>query len=168
MKIYDCFMFSDEKMLLNLRLKCLEKFVDKFIIVEADYYHNGQPKKLNFNINDFKSFKHKIEYVVVKDKPPDILIENNSSMSEELWIRIKSIKNSIFPQTMLTITLIGALYIFYFGYVASNVNNSDFAYSWISLPFFILCYLHHIWTLKVKNESFKMQIGVIKDLPSNS
>jgi len=93
MKIYDCFMFSDEKMLLNLRLKCLEKFVDKFIIVEADYYHSGQPKKLNFNINDFKSFKHKIEYVVVKDKPPDILIENNKDNFSQ--IDQKKIVNSI-------------------------------------------------------------------------
>ena len=98
----------------------------------------------------------------------NILIESNSSMSEELWSRIKNIKNIIFPQTMLTITLIGAMYIFYFGYVASNVNNSNFTYSWISLPFFILCYIHHIWTLKVKNDSFKMQVGVIKDLPNNS
>lgn len=98
----------------------------------------------------------------------NILIESNSSMSEELWSRIKNIKNIIFPQTMLTITLIGSLYIFYFGYVSSNSNNSDFAYSWISLPFFILCYFHHLWTLKVKNDSFKMQVGVIKDLPNNS
>jgi len=98
----------------------------------------------------------------------NILIESNSSMSEELWSRIKNIKNIIFPQTMLTITLIGAMYIFYFGYVASNVNNSNFTYSWISLPFFILCYFHHLWTLKVKNDSFKMQVGVIKDLPNNS
>ena len=97
----------------------------------------------------------------------NILIESNSSMNEELWNRIKNIKNIIFPQTMLTITLIGALYIFYFGYVSSNANNSDFVYSWISLPFFILCYLQHIWTLKVKNDSFKMQVDVIKDLPGS-
>ena len=76
MKIYDCFMFSDEKMLLNLRLKYLERFVDKFIIVEASYFHNGQPKKLNFNIKEFAEFRHKIEYVVVKDHPPGIIAEN--------------------------------------------------------------------------------------------
>ena len=98
----------------------------------------------------------------------NILIESDSSTSEQLWGRIKDIKNIIFPQTMLTITLIGALYIFYFGYVSSNSNNSDFAYTWFSVPFFILGYLHHIWTLKVKNDSFKMQIDVIKNLPYNS
>ena len=59
MKIYDCFMFSDEKMLLDIRLNSLNRFVDKFIITEASYFHNGQPKKLNFNINEFSEFKKK-------------------------------------------------------------------------------------------------------------
>ncbi len=93
MKIYDCFMFSDEKMLLNLRLKYLERFVDKFIIVEACYFHNGQPKKLNFNINEFAEFKHKIEYVVVKDHPPGIITENKDD--EILQRDKKKIFNSI-------------------------------------------------------------------------
>tara|TARA_A100001015_G_scaffold271365_1_gene324874 strand:+ start:639 stop:1511 length:873 start_codon:yes stop_codon:yes gene_type:complete len=86
-------MFSDEKMLLNLRLKYLERFVDKFIIVEACYFHNGQPKKLNFNINEFAEFKHKIEYVVVKDHPPGIITENKDD--EILQRDKKKIFNSI-------------------------------------------------------------------------
>ena len=49
MKIYDCFMFFDEEMLLDLRLNILDKYVDKFVITEATYMHNGMPKKLNFN-----------------------------------------------------------------------------------------------------------------------
>ena len=73
MKIYDCFMFSDEKMLLDLRLNSLKKFVDKFVIVEACYLHNGEPKKLNFNINDYSEFKNKIEYLVVKNHPANIM-----------------------------------------------------------------------------------------------
>ena len=86
-------MFSDEKMLLNLRLKYLERFVDKFIIVEACYFHNGQPKKLNFNINEFPEFKHKIEYVVVKDHPPGIKVENKND--EIFQKEEKKIFNSI-------------------------------------------------------------------------
>ena len=93
MKIYDCFMFSDEKMLLNLRLKSLEKFVDKFVIVEASYFHNGQSKKLNFDINEFAEFKHKIEYIVVKDQPQDILTADNKE--EVLQSDQKKIINSI-------------------------------------------------------------------------
>ena len=35
MKIFDSFMFSDENMLLNVRLNVLNQFVDKFIISES-------------------------------------------------------------------------------------------------------------------------------------
>ena len=94
-----------------------------------------------------------------------ILIDNEGPLSEELWNKIKQIKNIIFPQIMLTIILVGTLYIFYFGYIASNANKAEIAYSWISLPLLAISYFHHIWTLKVKNSSFKMQIEVIDSLP---
>ncbi len=58
----------------------------------------------------------------------NILVENGSPLSEKLWNKIKQIKNIIFPQTMLTITLVGTLYVFYFGYIASNANKTDIAY----------------------------------------
>ena len=45
MKIIDCFMFFDEEMLLDLRLNILDKFVDKFVIVESSYTHSGKEKK---------------------------------------------------------------------------------------------------------------------------
>ena len=44
MKIYDCFQFFDEEMLLGLRLNMLDKYVDKFVISEAKNKHNGSPK----------------------------------------------------------------------------------------------------------------------------
>ena len=45
MKIFDCFTYLDEDLILDLRLNILNKFVDKFIIVEAKYRHNGEIKK---------------------------------------------------------------------------------------------------------------------------
>ena len=72
MKIYDCFMFFDEEMMLDLRLNILDKYVDKFVITEATYMHSGRPKKLLFNINKFSKFKDKIIYNVVDKEPPDI------------------------------------------------------------------------------------------------
>jgi len=59
-------------MMLDLRLNVLDKYVSRFIICEATYNHNGQKKKLNFNINNFSKFKSKIDYVVL-DKQPDNL-----------------------------------------------------------------------------------------------
>ena len=72
MKIYDCFMFFDEEMMLDLRLNILDKYVDKFVITEATYMHSGKPKKLLFDINKFSKFKDKIIYNVIDKEPSDI------------------------------------------------------------------------------------------------
>ena len=74
MNIYDCFQYFDEDLLLDIRLNTLNQHVKKFIITEATYTHNGTKKKLNFNINNFRKFKDKINYIVV-DKPPSTIID---------------------------------------------------------------------------------------------
>ena len=74
MKVYDCFQFFDEEMLLDLRLNVLDKYIDKFVITEANYTHNGKPKQLIFDINKFPKFKDKIIYIVVNEQPEDLLI----------------------------------------------------------------------------------------------
>ena len=72
MKIYDCFQFFDEEMLLDLRLNIMDKYVEKFVITEATYMHNGKPKNLVFDINKFSKFKDKIIYIVVDKQPADL------------------------------------------------------------------------------------------------
>ena len=72
MKIYDCFMFFDEEMLLDLRLNIMDKYVDKFVITESTYMHSGKPKNLIFDINKYKKFESKIIYKVVDTIPPDL------------------------------------------------------------------------------------------------
>ena len=42
MKIFDCFMYFDEDVVLELRLNYLNKFVDKFIIIESSYNHKAR------------------------------------------------------------------------------------------------------------------------------
>ena len=64
MKIYDCFMYFDEELILDLRLNILDKYVDYFVIVESVFTHKGDKRNLNFNINKFKKFKKKIIYLV--------------------------------------------------------------------------------------------------------
>ena len=83
MKIYDCFMFFDEEMLLDLRLNIMNKYVDKFVITEATYMHSGKPKKLIFDINKFSKFKDKIIYNVV-DKQPTTLETINENDSNDI------------------------------------------------------------------------------------
>jgi beta-1,4-mannosyl-glycoprotein beta-1,4-N-acetylglucosaminyltransferase len=68
-KIYDCFSYWDEDLLLDLRLNILNNYVDYFVIVEGNKTWQNNPKKLRFDINKFSKFKNKIIYVPVEDMP---------------------------------------------------------------------------------------------------
>ena len=46
MKIIDCFLYNSEDLILNLRLNLLNKYIDKFIIIEARYHHSGEERKI--------------------------------------------------------------------------------------------------------------------------
>ena len=70
--IYDCFQYFNEDHAVDLRLNILDKFVDKFVIVESTVNHQGKSKKLNFEIDNYKKFKNKINYIVVDDTPSEI------------------------------------------------------------------------------------------------
>jgi beta-1,4-mannosyl-glycoprotein beta-1,4-N-acetylglucosaminyltransferase len=83
MNIFDCFMYFDEDLLLDLRLNFLDKYVEKFVITEATYTHNGTKKKLNFDINNFKKYKNKITYIVVDQQPKNILEIDSKDSNEE-------------------------------------------------------------------------------------
>jgi len=72
MKIYDCFMFYDEEMILDLRLNYLNNYVDKFVIVESSYTHSGKKRKLLFDIKKYENFKDKISYIILNDQPKDL------------------------------------------------------------------------------------------------
>ena len=64
MAIYDCFQYFNEDHVLDLRFNILNEKVDYFIISESTKTHQGKNKKLNFNIDNFSKFKHKIKYIV--------------------------------------------------------------------------------------------------------
>jgi len=72
-------MYSDEDMLLDVRLNILDKYVSNFIICEASFNHNGSSKNLNFNINNFLKFKDKITYLTIDKQPNNLckILEND-------------------------------------------------------------------------------------------
>ena len=86
-------MFFDEEMLLELRLNTLDKFVDKFVIVESAYTHSGKEKKLIFDINKYPKFKEKIDYIIVRDLPHGI--EQIDKDDSNLEITNKEIMNAL-------------------------------------------------------------------------
>ena len=92
MKIFDCFMYFDEDVVLDLRLNYLNKFVDKFVIVESRFNHKGEKRNPLFNINKFSKFKDKIIYIL-KDDIPDGIQQINDSDNDFIHYK-KSIFNA--------------------------------------------------------------------------
>ena len=64
MAIYDCFQYFNEDHIVDLRLNILDKYVDYFVISESTKTHQGENKKLNFNIRNFKKYENRIKYIV--------------------------------------------------------------------------------------------------------
>ena len=72
MKIFDCFMYFDEEVVLDLRLKILDKYVDYFVIVESIFTHKGGKRELKFDHKKFEEFKDKIIYLVYDKTPTNV------------------------------------------------------------------------------------------------
>lgn len=72
MQIFDCFMYYNEDVVLELRLNYLNPFVDFFVIVESKFNHKGEKKELNFNLNKFEKFKDKIRYIILDHNSSEI------------------------------------------------------------------------------------------------
>jgi len=85
MKIYDCFMYFDEDIVLDVRLNVLDKYVDKFVIIESEFNHKGEKRTPLFNINKFIKFKDKIEYILVGTMPNEIEIINEKDSKNEIY-----------------------------------------------------------------------------------
>ena len=81
MKIFDCFMYFDEEIVLDLRLNLLNKHVDYFVIVESIFTHKGDKRELSFNHKKFEKFKDKIIYLIYDEQPNNI--EKISSIDNE-------------------------------------------------------------------------------------
>ena len=72
MKIFDCFMYFDEAVVLDVRLNVLNDYVDYFVIVESKFTHKGDKRDLKFNPDKFKKFKDKIIYLVYDEVPSKV------------------------------------------------------------------------------------------------
>lgn len=71
--LVDAFMFYNEFDVLELRLEILDRYVDRFVLVEAEVNHIGGPKPLFFDQNKerYARWAHKIHHVVMtKEEAP--------------------------------------------------------------------------------------------------
>ena len=97
MKIYDCFMYFDEHVILDLRLNILNPFIDYFVIVESTFNHKGEKRKLKFDINKYKKFENKIIYLIFDEEPSGIEkvfdTDNEDEVSRKLILNAASREN---------------------------------------------------------------------------
>ena len=80
--LIDAFLFFNEKELVELRIKYLEKIVDFFVVIEANITHQEKQKSWNFPSileNNLKQFSKKIQYHQIDIDPEKI-------KNEESWI----------------------------------------------------------------------------------
>ena len=83
MKIIDCITFCGEDLLLKIRFETLWDKVDKFVIIEANKYFNGENKPKLFDHNKFKKYLSKIDFHYVKDLPD----HNGDNLNYEIFIK---------------------------------------------------------------------------------
>ena len=77
---------------------------------------------------------------------------------KELWSMERKLKMRLFPQLMLTISLVGGWFI-HIGAVENQMSPI-----WVHHLIFAIAYVHHLWSLKIKNDSFKLQLSIIAEL----
>ena len=83
MKIFDCFMYFDEDIILDVRLNTLHEYVDYFVIVESKFTHKGEERNLKFDYKKFSKFKDKIIYLIYDNKSSKIESVNESDTEDE-------------------------------------------------------------------------------------
>ena len=77
---------------------------------------------------------------------------------KELWKRERKLKMKLFPHLMLTLILVGGVFI-HGGAVDTHMPSA-----WLHGPLFLAAYGHHLWSLVIKNNAFKEQISIIAEL----
>ena len=87
-------MYFDEDLILDLRLNYLNNFVDKFVIIESKYNHNGDIRKPLFDIKKFEKFEKKIIYHLIDHEPKNLKrIFDNETIEKQTNKKISNNNN---------------------------------------------------------------------------
>ena len=63
MRIIDCFTYTGNLEVIELRLRLLQDVIDKFVIAEADHYYNAKGFSLKSKLKELGLYSDKIEIV---------------------------------------------------------------------------------------------------------
>ncbi|MDH6524840.1 hypothetical protein [Polynucleobacter sphagniphilus] len=144
-RIYDCFIFYNESRLLKLRLETLWEEVDLFVICESKYTFSGNPKPINFKMEDFKDFESKIRYLLIDHYPfetddpwrreeyqRNYLLQGLLDARDSDWVMISDVDEIIHPQAIalfnpkryLRASLIQKCYSYYLNNLHVGIDGS--------------------------------------------
>ena len=103
MKIFDCFMYFDEDIVLEVRLDYLDEYVDKFVIVESRYNHKGEKREPQFSIEKFSRFKEKIIYLLINNEPNNIkdITENYNDKKKSSRFIMNALRRENFQRNFI-------------------------------------------------------------------
>jgi len=135
--IYDCFLYYDEDMLLDIRFKTLNKHVDKFVIVESTHTFTGKDKVLNFDIKKFAQYADKIIYKIFDETPHQDAWENErrtrnyimaglSEAQDSDWIIVSDVDEIIKPEKLKLFDSRKLVNIFYLNFYNYQFNMQVF------------------------------------------
>ena len=96
-------------------------------------------------------------FFIATGKSIKLLLKDHDS-GKQLWKKIKLIKKDVFPHIMITILLIGGLFIH------GGAVDNRLPIAWLHGPLFIVAILHHSWSLIIKNRSFRKQIEIVSTM----
>jgi len=101
MAVVDIFTFNGENAILQLHLGVMDKYVDKFIVVEANKTFTGHDKPMYFFRDErfFKPYLHKMEYYIVTQWDDtdlwEMAVNSPNTQGASHWKREFYIKESI-------------------------------------------------------------------------
>ena len=103
MKIFDCFMYFDEDLILDVRLNILDRYVDHFVIVESKFNHKGEKRSLNFDVKKYKKFENKIKYLVIEEMPNNLeaITDQDFGISKEHKFINNAVKRENFQRNFI-------------------------------------------------------------------
>ena len=103
MKIFDCFMYFDEDLILDVRLNILDRYVDHFVIVESKFNHKGEKRSLNFDLKKYKKFENKIKYLVIEEMPNNLeaITDQDFGISKEHKFINNAVKRENFQRNFI-------------------------------------------------------------------
>lgn len=89
-RVFDCFVFSSELDLLEIRLHELAPAVDVFVIAESPVTFQGNSKPLVFHENRqrFAPFAERIRHIIIRDMP-------EGTRQSDHWLRQKHQRNAL-------------------------------------------------------------------------